>query len=332
MSWSHFINAQSRNKENHKLTTWRPTLSLAAIEFRSQVLRSTRDFFANRGFLEVQTPCLSHESVIDLYLDPITVPIRAETCFLQTSPEAAMKRLVAAGAQCIYQIGPVFRHDEAGRYHNLEFTMLEWYRCGDSMAEGIALLCELFTTITGIPQVHQITYRSLFQKKLGIDPLDIAISDLAQVVETSDCGYQTNGSEDRDTMLDIIMGLIIQPQLQGPIVVSNYPITQAALARRSETDTETAERFELFFNGIELANGYAELSDGDELRGRAEETNRQRAAQGKTALPVPERLIAAMQAGLPVCSGTAVGFDRLVMVAGGFEAVEDVIPFPFPIA
>jgi lysyl-tRNA synthetase class 2 len=251
---------------------------------------------------------------------------------LQTSPEAAMKRMVAAGAQRIYQIGPVFRQDESGQYHNLEFTMLEWYRCGDSMSQGIELLCELFTTITGIAHVQPITYRNLFQKILGVDPLDTAMRDLARLVASSDCGYQLAGDEDRDTLLDIIMGLIIQPQLQGPIVVSNYPISQAALAQRSEADPETAERFELFYNGIELANGYAELSDGEELRARAEDANRQRVARGKAELPVPERLIAAMQSGMPICSGTAVGFDRLVMIAGGYTSVGDVIPFPFTTA
>jgi lysyl-tRNA synthetase class 2 len=311
---------------------WAPTASIESLKLRAEVLRQTREYFDNRGFFEVQTPCLSHETVVDTHLEPISVAIGNKSYFLQTSPEAAMKRLMAAGAQSIYQIGPVFRRDEFGVFHNLEFTMLEWYRAGDDLALGIECLTDFVSALTNRPQATRVTYRHLFRDCLGFDPLTISMPDLAQQVLRCHTGYEVHPSDDRDTLLDVLMGLVIQPQLKGSIVVSNYPLSQAALARSSEDDPLTAERYELFIDGIEIANGYSELLDADVLQARSEENNRLRALAGRNVLPVPWRLIQAMRQGLPLCSGTALGFDRLVMSVTGANEIGSVLAFPLPIA
>ncbi len=311
---------------------WAPTASIESLKLRAQILQQTRAYFDTRGFFEVQTPCLSQETVVDTHLEPISVSLSNQSYFLQTSPEAAMKRLMAAGAQSIYQIGPVFRRDEYGTFHNLEFTMLEWYRAGDDMALGIEYLTDYVAALTKRPRANRITYRHLFRDCLGFDPLAISIRKLVQEVERCNTGYEVHKSDDRDTLLDVLMGLVIQPQLSGCIVVSNYPLSQAALARPSEEDPLTAERFEMFIDSIEIANGYCELLDADVLQTRSEENNLLRSVAGRSTLPIPKLLIQAMRQGLPLSSGTALGFDRLVMTIAGASDIGSVIAFPLPIA
>ena len=338
------------------LATWRPSASLEAIRFRANMLRRTRQFFDEQSFIEVQTPCLLTETVVDAHLDPLELPGRLDhsPLYLQTSPEAAMKRLMAVGAEAIYQLGPVFRADESGQFHNLEFTMLEWYRRGDDLEAGVQLLCDFTQAMIPSLKIRRTTYRQLFLNELGFDPIHSDLQILRSAVQQHEPSWplealqeQSTSNTDslslsaeedrlradepvreRDELLDVLMGLVIQPRIQSGLVVTNFPASQAALARRSDSDPATAERFELYVHGIEIANGYAELCDAEELRERTKENNQRRLLRGAKELPAPERLIGAMQSGLPTCSGTALGFDRLVMVAGGFSDIRQVIAFP----
>lgn len=325
------------NSSGH--SDWQPTASIENLRTRAVILRKIRNFFDEAGFIEVQTPCLSNETVVDLHVEPVAVdrerlrmlPTGSSPeglMYLQTSPEAAMKRLLAAGASAVYQIGPVFRSDESGPLHNPEFTMLEWYREGDSMEDGIECLSQLLCHILGDPSPRVITYRELFLETLDFDPLEISNEALRQCVRRIAASYRSDGEESRDQLLDILMGLVVAPRVQGRAVVCNYPLSQAALARRSDRDPRTAERFELFVDGVELANGYAELVDEDILRQRTAASNRLRQADGRPVLPPPARLLAAMRSGIPQCSGTALGVDRLTMAALGAERIDQVIPFP----
>ncbi len=327
---SEYHDSQQHDSQQHESGQWRPTASLEMLAARGQLIRQVRQFFEQRNFLEVQTPCLMPETVVDAQIDPIQVELSpGRHWFLQTSPEAAMKRLLAAGATAIFQCGPVFRGAESGSHHNPEFTMLEWYRRGDSMLKGSQLLIEFVQNL--MPNCHPLTiltYRQLFQQRLGFDPVEISLDSLRQAVVRFVPSYQQQPSDSRDELLDVLLSLELQPQFQGLTVISNYPLSQAALARQSPSDPETAERFELFVEQVEIANGYAELTDAGMLAARVEQQNALRIAAGKSPLPPPDSLLAAMRAGLPESSGTAVGLDRLIMLALGAESLAEVIPFP----
>lgn len=325
------------NQTDSANPAWQPAATLEALKFRGKMLARVRGFFDQRGFFEVQTPCLLDEAVVDAHLEPIVVAAGGSNrnLFLQTSPEAAMKRLMAAGAEAIYQLGPVFRADETGQYHNLEFTMLEWYRRGDGMEAGIDLLVDLVKDAIPNLNLRRTSYRQLFEERLQLDPLSVGLEALENAVQRYEPSWQLGShdpaasvTERRDDLLDVLMGFVVQPSLDGGVIVTNYPLSQAALARRSDDDAETAERFELFINGVEIANGYAELCDPDELQRRTDENNLRRRHRGAIPLSAPTRLLAAMRNGFPECSGTALGFDRLVMAAGNFQEISQVLAFP----
>jgi lysyl-tRNA synthetase class 2 len=252
--------------------------------------------------------------------------------WLQTSPEFAMKRLLAAGAKAIYQISRVFREGEQGALHNPEFTMVEWYRAGDAMAEGMRFTSDLAEIMLGRGPARQISYREAFIEHAGVDPHS---SDTAALIAaTGKQGIQPPASlarDDRDGWLELLLIERVQPHLglDRPVLLYDYPATQAALSLIRNDDPPVAERFELYVSGIELANGYHELLDPEELRLRNRENNRRRAAEGKPALPEQSRLLAAMESGLPPAVGVALGFDRLVMLVAGAKTLADVIAFPF---
>ena len=252
--------------------------------------------------------------------------------WLQTSPEFAMKRLLAAGAKAIYQVSRVFRQGELGALHNPEFTMVEWYRTGDGMAEGMQFTSDLAETMLGRGRARQATYREAFIEHAGVDPL---LSDTAVLMAAAgNKGIQAPASlasDDRDGWLDLILVECVQPHLglDQPVILYDFPASQAALSRIRDGDPPVAERFELYVSGIELANGYNELLDPEELVRRNRANNRFRAAEGKPALPEQSRLLAAMRSGLPPAVGVALGFDRLVMVVAGAKKLADVIAFPF---
>jgi lysyl-tRNA synthetase class 2 len=303
-----------------------------------------RTFFTDRGFLEVTTPVWSQDVVVDRHLDPVPVLLAMNSAhclhgycgYLQTSPEQHMKRLLAAGARAIYQVSPVFRGGERGTLHNPEFTMAEWYRTGDDLQAGMNLLADLVAALLKKrPPCEMLTYREAFLRHARVDPHLADAGELTEWVRQF-ADWQLSefaGQSDRDLLLDVIFAHQVQGQLgrSAPQIVYYYPASQAALAQVSRTAEgyAVAERFELFVDGVELANGYHELTDPHELQRRTEAANRQRQTAGKAALIGPRRLITAMQAGLPPCAGAALGFDRLVMVAVGAATIDQVLTFPY---
>ncbi len=315
-----------------------PSANWDRLRLRGELLARVRAFFGERGFLEVETPLLSADTVIDRHLDPLAVvlphdprqPLQGRTLYLQTSPEFAMKRLLAAGAQAIYQLTRAFRAGETGPLHNPEFTMLEWYRCDDDLAAGMRLLSDLTAALLNRGPADLVSYGEAFGIHAGIDPHAATALELAAV--TNYWGISVPDAwdaADRDAWLDVLMTHLVEPQLgQGsPTILYDYPASQAALARL-HGDPPVAARFELYVDGIELANGYHELLDPAVLRGRNVTANRQRAADGKLVLPEESRLLEAMDAGLPECAGVALGFDRLVMLAAGASRIDEVLAFP----
>ncbi|EAQ82557.1 EF-P lysine aminoacylase EpmA [Blastopirellula marina] len=318
--------------------TWRPTCSLEKLHARSELLQQVRAFFLSREFLEVETPLLSHDSVIDRHLDPLSVtlfpdprrPEEGKKLWLQTSPEFGMKRLLAAGATSIFQIGKAFRGAEMGERHNVEFTMLEWYRVGDGYAAGRKLLADLAGEVLG-DKVEMLTYAEAFQQQLGVDPHRASGNELLSValqnqVPTPD---SYDGS-DCDLLRELLLTELIEPHLgaTAPTILYDYPASQAALAQVSTDDPPIAERFELYVQGVELANGYHELLDAELLRQRNQTNNQARGEDGKYRLPEASRLLEAMEFGLPACSGTALGMDRLLMVKTGARSLAEVLSFP----
>jgi lysyl-tRNA synthetase class 2 len=250
--------------------------------------------------------------------------------WLQTSPEFAMKRLLAAGGEAIYQITRAFRSGEAGPLHNPEFTIVEWYRRGDTMAEGMRLLSDLAEALLGLGPAEQVSYAEAFRLHVGIDPHGASAGELSELarrwgIEVSE-GF---AAADRDAWLNLLVAHLVEPHLgqTSPTILYDYPPSQAALARL-HGDPPVAARFELYARGIELANGYDELVDADELRRRAVEANRLRAQDGKPKLSEESRLLVAMERGLPESSGAAMGFDRVVMLAAGADSLAEVMAFP----
>ena len=315
---------------------WRPTASPQTLERRSQVLQNVRAFFYEREFIEVQTPVLGRDTVVDRHIDPVRVKgdqlgvtsTNGKEYFLQTSPEFCMKRIVANATPAIFQICPAFRAGERGELHNTEFTMVEWYRVGDDMEAGVKLLAELAQRTLG-QAARLSTYRDAFQNSIQVDPFECDLQQLAEV-GAGHLDVDLDWSSDRDDWLNLLFAELVQPGLgkSGPEIVTHYPASQSALARIDSEDSRAAERFELFCGGIELANGYHELLDAGELTHRNESVNRQRIADGKEVLPEQSRLLEAMQSGLPACAGCALGFDRLMMVILGVANIADVISFP----
>jgi len=334
--------------KDDKPSFW-PTASLEMLHARAAILRQVRRFFESRDFLEVETPILSRDTVVDRHLEPLEVQVSgfAEPFYLQTSPEFAMKRLLAAGATAIFQIGHVFRAGDRGKMHNPEFTMLEWYRAGDRYEQGIAFLSDFCDAILGRGAATVVTLRQLFAKHVGLHPHVASCESFREFALAGNLVFPESFSvseNDRDDWIDFLFSEAIQPKLghTEPVIVTDYPVTQSQLAQtRNVVEKQefgpdlsffVAERFELFVDGIELANGYHELLDAEILQQRIFETNLLRVADGKKQLPESNRLLEAMRHGLPPCSGTALGLDRLIMAALKASSMDDVIPFPQEIA
>jgi elongation factor P--(R)-beta-lysine ligase len=318
---------------------FRPTATVESLRARAALLRACRDFFDARGFIEVQTPILSQDVVIDRHLDPLLVSVSGETSrhaghshrFLQTSPEQNMKRLLTLPIPAIYQLGPVFRAAEFGEMHNPEFTMLEWYRVGDDLEAGIQLLESLIQETLSVPHCQRMTYRDAFQRWLGVDALEAEVSSLAQIAITNGWVESQTWSTERDDWLNLLFSYGLQPRLgwEVPLVITHFPATQAALARISSEDSRTAERFEIFYRGVELANGFHELLDPIVLEERNRIANTQRSSDGKGMLPEANWLLDAMRSGIPACTGCALGFDRLAMLVMGAKRLSEVLCFPW---
>lgn len=321
---------------------WQPTAKVDVLTARARLVHTIRTYFHECSILEVHTPVLSQDTVVDRYIDPVVVPgralgvasVREVPLYLQSSPEFGMKRLLAAGMSRIYQIAPVFRAGERGAHHNPEFCMVEWYCVGDDLAQAIELLANLVSRLLATPPPHVETYQAAFTRLVGCDPLASEIDELAEQAVAHGLGVDRQWSNDHDEWLNLLFAELVQPQLglERPSIITHYPASQSALARISDDDPRTAERFELFVAGIELANGYHELLDAEELMRRDQFVSAQRDHDGKTPLTRPGRLQAAMRSGLPACSGCALGLDRLVMVATGAQQIDEVLAFPIEIA
>lgn len=314
---------------------WRPSCSLLALQTRARLLASLRAFFAERDVLEVETPVLAHHAVTDVHISAVEAkmhlgrPDVGEAYWLQTSPEYHMKRLLAAGSGSIYQVFRAFRDGERGARHNPEFSLLEWYRVGFDHLSLMDEVRALVEALLGPRQWLPLSYRDLFKRFLGLDPVEVSDDVLAER------GAQVSGlaasSLDRDGALDLLLTHVIEPALKelDAVFVHSYPPSQAALARTDKVDgVEVAHRFELYIGGMELCNGYWELTDSAEQARRFSEDNRQRRLRGLPPMSVDPWFMAALQQGLPDCAGVALGLDRLLMLMLQAAKLEEVVTFP----
>ena len=372
-----------------------PSASLTALRCRAALLKVIRRFFDDAGYFEVETPILSADIVVDAWLEPfvtdfLSVPQQwsqsGQPRYLQTSPEFAMKRLLAAGATAIYQLGKVFRNGEVGQRHNPEFTMVEWYRVGDDHLAQMQFTEKLVQTVFNaacefgepmkgadvhFPRLYQesappelivsrewnkrrmnlasrvatpegferLTYDDAFERFAGCRVLTSDMHDIRAIAQRRELVPPPGlAPDDRDGWLNWLLAELVEPNLgkDRPTFLYNYPASQAALARTSlashgpdRTTSSVAERFELYIDGVELCNGYHELTDPSILRQRIVEQSALRSEAGLRPLPHESRLLAAMESGLPASSGNALGVDRLIMLALGASELADVIAFPF---
>lgn len=316
---------------------WQPSASFETLQLRAAIIRKIRDFFNSRGLLEVETPLLSHASVTDLHLHSFQTIYQKDdhspqaTLYLQTSPEYAMKRLLAAGSGSIFQICKAFRNSgETGRLHNPEFTMLEWYRPGfdhhDLMDEMNDLLQEILNTETA----ERFSYNELFIKYINIDPHHCTALELKNKAQRFGINKISNFDDtNKDNWLYLLMSHIIEPQIGQtvPTFVYDFPSTQAALAKIRHDDPPVAERFEVYYKGIELANGFHELTQVEEQRKRFLHDLELRKNSNYPIVPIDEHFLAALSYGLPNCAGVALGLDRLIMLALRKATIADVLSF-----
>ncbi|PCJ50243.1 MAG: elongation factor P lysine(34) lysyltransferase [Gammaproteobacteria bacterium] len=311
---------------------WQAIASQDVLIARANMLAKIRQFFSNKNILEVDTPSLSKGTITDIYLDALSTRSKhlnkgQTPLYLQTSPEFAMKRLLASGMGSIYQICRAFRDDETGRYHNPEFLMLEWYRVNFNHLQLMAEMDELLVMVLDTEPADIITYQALFLEILGVDPLEDSNECFQKLVTEKANGPTLT---DRDELLHCLFAVLIEPQLgkKRPLMVCDFPASQSSLARLSKQDPRVSERFEVYYKGIELANGFHELKDADEQRKRFEQDNAQRLKLNKTQRPLDERLLAALQSGIPDCAGVALGLDRLLMLKLNKKSIQEVMPFP----
>ncbi len=317
-------------------TGWRPTASREALENRARQLAWVRGFFAQRDVLEVETPVIGRCGVTDLNIDSIPArpaPVAGQPAgdrWLQTSPEYHMKRLLAAGSGSIYQVSRVFRDGERGHRHNPEFSLLEWYRPGFDDNDLMDEVAELVCGWLDLPTPERMTYRVALSAHAGVDPFEDSLADLRAACQPH-VGTDAAAEFDRDTCLDLLMSFCVEPALKAhsPVFICHYPANQAALARTSVNGGhQVAHRFELYVDGLELCNGYWELTDPVEQRRRFLDDNARRRARGKPEMPVDEYFLTAIEAGLPDCAGVALGLDRLLMLKCGESDISRVLTFP----
>ncbi len=323
-----------------KTDDYRSSATISTLKEMAKLCRKARNFFDTRGFFEVMTPVLSHDVLTDLYVEPIRVDLNKDRFYLQTSPEFAMKRLLSSGADQIYQIAHAFRYGDRGTTHNIEFSLLEWYRMGDGYQEGMDLLADLAAELLDRPRPTIRTFEELFFETTGLNPHTAEIPQLYAWCDRHQVLYPESYRTglipaQKDDWLDLIFSEKIQPNLgnQSSLILCDYPDSQSQLAQtRTIVDRgeryRVSERFELFADGLELANGYNELTDAEELRRRFKQIAQERAERKLPALPTESRLLKAMDAGLPKSSGCALGLERTLMVRLGVHSIDEVIPFP----
>lgn len=299
---------------------------------RAKMLALSRRFFAEKGVIEVDCPFLSSGASVDPYIDLMSVSCsQGPQRYLHSSPEYAMKRLLSMGMGNIYQLSHVFRDDECGRFHNPEFTMAEWYRIGIQFEEMIAETLEYIELFLGTKDVEHIAYREALQRYAGVDYLNATDQQLLECL--NDYGvkpYPALASEGRDAILHMILSVVVEPAFKEKelCVLLDYPASQAALSQVYDKGNEmVAKRFEVFYQGVELANGYHELADAHEQRRRLHDANQKRTEEGRKRLPADEFFLKALEKGIPDCCGVAVGFDRLMMLRQGSESIDEILPF-----
>jgi len=315
--------------------SWQPSASIDNIKRRAAILKTIRQFFDSKDVIEVDTPAMSQATTTDPHLhtfDTIFVGpgfANGKTLYLQTSPEFHMKRLLCAGSGAIYQICKSFRNEESGRYHNPEFTMLEWYQPNYSQADLIAEVDQLLQLTLSTAPADRLTYQQVFIEFTGLDPLADGIEVIRDYTLKEDLADFVANERCKDTLLQLIFCFVIEPKigLERPIAISNFPASQASLARIDQDDPRVASRFEFYYRGVELANGFHELSDAQEQLTRFRQDNCVREREGLATQPIDMNLISALEAGLPDCAGVALGIDRLLMLAMDAKKIKDVISF-----
>lgn len=321
--------------------TWQPSADVQTLKCRAKVISQIRAFFDTRKVLEVDTPVMSHYGVSDPHIDSISVQFTpdgaslAQPMALMSSPEYAMKRLLAAGSGDIYQIAKAFRNGEVGTRHNPEFTLLEWYRIGYSIEQLMQEVAQLLEQVLPEHRLdwQYLSYKQAFLSILKIDPLnasDKEVKDAAMGLIDLQMDHDTQ----RETWLDLLMSHCVEPQLPSACFIYDYPASQCALAQTAldETGDHIARRFEVYINGVELANGYLELQDAKEQLRRFEMDNQSRHAMGKATMDADLRLVEALQTGLPDCCGVAIGIDRLLMLQSNQTDIAKVMAFNHPLA
>jgi elongation factor P--(R)-beta-lysine ligase len=319
---------------------WQPMASIPALRERARIMARVRDYFSRHGVLEVETPILSAAASVDPNLHSLTAvslaPGDAATPrYLQTSPEFAMKRLLAAGSGSIYQTAHVFRGGERGRRHNGEFTLLEWYRVDfdyhQLMDDVTALVTEALAGYRRLAAPEKLSYRGAFVRHVGVDPFTASASTLVDVARARNLQVSGIDADDQAAWRDLLLTHLVEPHLGRDRLtyIHDYPASQAALARVRPGNPPIAERFEVYLDGVELANGFQELTSAHEQRERFEADGGARMRRGLPSVPADRRLLAALAHGLPCCSGVALGLDRLVMLALGAASIDQVIAFPW---
>jgi lysyl-tRNA synthetase class 2 len=314
------------------MNDWKPTASIATLEVRASMLRAARDYFAATRALEVETPTISSSAVTDVHIASVPALPFGHRYYLHTSPEYAMKRLLAAGCGDIWQICRVYRDGESGRWHNPEFTLIEWYRVGvdhhSLMSDVERLISAMLPPSRHFDSAERLTYREAMQLHGGIDAFDDPTAVLIARLESANIEVPRAVRADRDACLDLIMSTLVGPQLgrERLTFIYDYPASQAALAR---VHGHIASRFEAYLDGLELANGFHELGVAGEQRARFAADLEERAKRKLPSVPMDERFLASLEHGLPECSGVALGFDRLVMCAIGAKHIDEALAFPF---
>lgn len=315
---------------NTSCPQWRPSATIDDLRQRAEMLMSIRAFFYARGYLEVDTPIMARFGVTDVYLANIKAIFRGQSYCLQTSPEYHMKRLLAADSGPIFQLARVFRDDELGRWHNPEFTLLEWYQLNINHHQLMTEVDALLQQVLHCAPMIKKTYQHVFMDICDIDPMVASTEELQQTLVRFDLdGVLSVDEQDRDQYLFLLMSHVIEPALAtepSPVAVFNFPVSQAALA---QVNDGVAERFEVYYRGVELANGFHELTDVEAQRVRFNQDNMARSAQGLMVSAPDEYLLDALSHGLPACSGVALGIDRLLALALNQSSIAAVLTFDF---
>ncbi len=297
---------------SHVQNNWRPTARIAHLKKRAEIIKTIRKFFDDRGLFEVETPIMASHTITDPFIQAITANHQQQQYYLQTSPEYFMKRLLAADSGDIYQISKCFREDETGQLHNPEFTLLEWYRVDFDHQQLMDEVDDLLQAILPCQKAQRLSYQHIFLQTIDLDPLTATIKELKSAAKHIDCPDMGN---DKDAWLQILFSEMIEPTLQQTTFIYDYPASQAALAQLSPNDNRVAERFEVYSNGIELANGFHELTDYQQQLIRFEHDNNIRQQHQRPTQQIDPQFIAALTHGLPKCAGVALGIDRLIMLA-----------------